>query len=187
MRLFQRLTALAWCALAAGAVHAAPVGYAGTLGSGTFVGTVAAESGPWGGAENWSFWQFTVPFLTEATITVTPTDAAFDPVIAAWYGAEGDTAAYANLFSGSANGVLVAAADGIGPYLPGGAGEPASISFQNLYGNGSFVLAIADYADGVGAGPLGYTITAAVPEPETCALMLAGIGLVAAMGRRRRG
>ena len=45
--------------------------------------------------------------------------------------------------------------------------------------------AIADYKDEMGFGQLGYTITAAVPEPETYAMLLAGLGLIGVAARRR--
>ncbi len=38
----------------------------------------------------------------------------------------------------------------------------------------------------MGTYPIGQTITAAVPEPETYALMLAGLGLTGAIARRRK-
>ena len=37
----------------------------------------------------------------------------------------------------------------------------------------------------MGFGQLGYTITAAVPEPETYAMLLAGLGLIGVAARRR--
>jgi len=153
------------------------------LHTGNFNGSVLAESGPFGGAENWSFWTFHVPFMDTATVTVTPTSSDLDVFMAIWYGQESDTTNYFNMTSGSISSVLVDAADGMGP-IDTGAGLPAQISFTNYYGNDAFVLAIADYTDGVGTGNLPYTIAASVPEVNTYAMLLAGLGLMA-MARRR--
>lgn len=174
-------------ALAAVAAQAAEPVYAGTLTSGSHTGSVAAESGPWATPENWSLWQFTAPFLATVTLEVMPDSAEFDAVIGVWYGLETDTANYFDMHSGSLHSVFVGSADSAGPWLPDGAGAPAALSFVNDYGDGPFVLAIADYADGVGSGLLPYTITASVPEPASVALWalgLAGVGGIAA--RRRR-
>lgn len=186
MSSLYRWAALAGGLLVAAATQAAPVSYQGTLTTGTFSGSVAADSGPWSDGANWSFWQFSAPFLADVTITVTPSSAAFDPVIAVFYGTEADTAAYWDLRTGT-DSVHVGFADGPDEFLPGGPGEAATLRFNNVYGGGTFVLAIADYADGLGQGSLGYTITAAVPEPGTYALMLGGIALLGLTARRRRG
>lgn len=179
-----------WAGLAAGLVlaasaQAAPVAYQGVLTSGSFAGSVAADSSPWGDAAQWSFWQFSAPFMAQVTITVTPTEASFDPVIAAFYGTEADTSGYLDLRTGLQS-VHVALADGADAWTPGGPGEAATLRFDNLYGDGVFVLAIANAAMGAGPGALGYSITAAVPEPGTYALMLGGIALLALAARRHR-
>jgi hypothetical protein len=85
----------------------------------------------------------------------------------------------------SVNSMFVAGADGTPSNPFAGAGEAASVTFTNIFGRGPFVLAIADYTDSVGSGQLGYTITATVPEPETYALLLAGLGLIGVAARRR--
>lgn len=177
---------LSGAALAVPATHAAVPVFAGEFGSGTYSGTVAAESGPWTDGTLWSFWKFKADFLADVQITVTPLDPTLDPFIAVWYGIETDTANYFGMTGSSINTTFVTAADGLTEFSLGGAGEPAAVRFSNVYGNDFFVLAVADYADGLGVGQLGYGITAAVPEPETYAQLLAGLGLLAGVMRLRR-
>ena len=178
-----------WVALslaaAASLATAAPPVYQGTLTSGSFEGSVAAESGPWSTPEQWSFWQFSADFLSEVSIRVTPADPSHDVYIAVWYGLETDTANYFDMASGSVNTVFVASADAAFPFGPDGAGEPAALSFVNNYGNGLFTLAVADYVDGQGSGLLPYTVAAVVPEPGTAALWLAGIAACGYAARRK--
>jgi hypothetical protein len=171
------------------AARAAPIVFDGSLGAGsTHLGSVQAESGPFGDGVNWSFWQFSAPFLENVSITITPLSAGFDPIVGVWFGLESDTANYFDMLSSSLNTSFVAGADGSGPFDLGGVGEPATVSFQNLFGSGPFVLAIADYADGQGSGRLDYSIamTAPIPEPQTYALMAFGLALVAGVVRKRR-
>ncbi|MEZ5628267.1 MAG: PEP-CTERM sorting domain-containing protein [Rhodocyclaceae bacterium] len=180
------LLAAALALAGAHAAHAAAPTYQGHLSSGSFAGTVAAESGPWTDGANWSLWTFSADLVAEVSITVTPTNADLDPYIAVWYGTESDTANYLDMSSDGWSSLFIAGADGLNPWSADGAGEPAALSFTNTYGSGPFVLAIADYADGLGSGQLAYTIAASVPEPETYAMFLAGLGLSAALRLRRR-
>ena len=187
MKMYPPLAAAALAGLLSAGAHAAAPTIAGQLSSGTHQGSVAAESYfHIGGAENWSFWTFDAAFLTDVSITVTPNDSSFDPVIAVWYGIEPDTANYFDLTSSSLLTVFVAGSDGSASNPFAGAGEAASLSFFNDYGNGPFVLAIADWQDGAGAGALGYTITASVPEPSTWAQLALGLGLLGAFAARKR-
>lgn len=180
------LAAALMAGLMSAGAHAAAPSITGHFGSGTVAGSVAAESYSYfGGAENWSFWTFSADYFTDVTITITPTDPALDVIFGIWYGVEGDTSNYYALDMSSMNTVFVAGADGTPTNPFAGAGEAASVTFTNIYGKGPFVLAIADYNDGIGSGQLGYTITATVPEPETYALLLAGLGLIGAAARRR--
>lgn len=52
-------------------------------------------------------------------------------------------------------------------------------------GNNTLQFSAAGKADGIG-GNFGNVAVAAVPEPETYAMMLAGLGLVGAVARRRK-
>lgn len=105
------------------------------------------------------------------------------------YGIETDTANYfGNLNDSSLNTIFVVGADGTSSNWLAGPGEAAQVSFTNIYGNGPFVLAIADWTDGAGAGieSFNYTITASVPEPETWAQLALGLGLLGGFARVRR-
>lgn len=187
MKMYSPLAAAALVGLLSSGAQAAAPTIANQLSSGTQQGSVAAESYfHVGGAENWSFWTFDAAFLTEVSITVTPGDAAFDPIIAVWYGIESDTANYFDLTSSSLNTLFVAGSDGSESNPFAGAGEAASLSFFNNYGNGPFLLAIADWQDGSGSGALAYTITASVPEPSTWAQLALGLGLLGAFASRKR-
>lgn len=169
--------------------QAAPISFAGTLGAGSIaLGSVLAESGPFSNGDNWSFWQFSAPFLEPVSITVTPLSAGFDPIVGVWFGIESDTGNYFDMLSSSVNTSFVAGADGSGPFDLGGVGEPATVSFDNVFGTGPFVLAIADYTDGLGSGSLDYriTVSAPIPEPQTYALMALGLALMAGIMRGRR-
>jgi hypothetical protein len=107
---------------------------------------------------------------------VTPLSADLDPIVGMWFGVESDTRNYFDMLSSSVNTSFVAVADGSGPLDRGGVGEPATLSFDNVFGTGPFVLAIADYTDGLGSGALNYRIdvTSPIPEPQSYALMALG-------------
>lgn len=156
---------------------AAAPSYVGTLSSGSYLGTMVAESA--GTPSDWSLWRFDAAFFADVSLTVTPDDASTDVVMAVFYGTEADTANYVDLSSGSTFSVLVASADA------GYAGAAETISFQNIYGLDSFVLAVADYVDGASSGGLGYQVAAQVPEPQTWALLLGGAAALAGLARRR--
>lgn len=177
------LRSLALALTFVGTAHAAAPNYL-PLPDGFGNGSVIAESGPFSSAQNWTFYTFNVPFLETATITVTPTSPDFDAFIAVWSGLEADTADYYDMTSGGVASVFVGSADGLDPFNTG-VGIPASLSFVNDYGNDPFVLAVADYTDGLGAGTLTFTLATAVPEAKTYALMLAGLGLIGLAVRRR--
>ncbi|MFN0184152.1 MAG: PEP-CTERM sorting domain-containing protein [Aquabacterium sp.] len=178
------LTPLAF-GLCAGTALGAPIVYTGALVPGLQHSAVQAESGPWGTPERWDFWTFSVDFQSTASLLVSPLSRDHDVYIAVWYGTEVDTDRYYDMASGSVNTVLVGHADALGFGQADGPGQPASLSFANVYGNGLFTLAVADYVDDTGQGLLPYAVSLAVPEPSTWMLGLVGIAAFAARLRRR--
>ena len=59
-------------------------------------------------------------------------------------------------------------------------------TFTNTLAAGDYVVKVTGNADGVAGGTYGIAMQlAAVPEPETYAMLLAGLGLVGFMSRRR--
>lgn len=176
--------------------HSEMPAYAGHLDFGGIgTGAVTADSGPFGTPELWSFWTLNVPFTSESvpfsapvTITVRRLVADLDPVIGVWLGQESDTANYFDMASDALTSTWYGMGDDELPANVGtGPGGDARVSFTATL-PGTYVVAVADYAfNGSSGGELPYQITAAIPEPETYALMLAGLGLVGwAASRRRR-
>ncbi len=165
---------------------AAPV-YAGTIGSGEYSGAVDADTGPFAQASGWQFWKFSAPAFTDIRIEITPLDAALDPIVAAWFGEESDVANYFDMTSDSLTTSFMGFADGASMFAPSGAGEPAVLSFNTGGLAGTFVVAVADHelTPGGSAG-MAYTMTAAVPEPETWLQMGLGGALLAGLGLRRK-
>lgn len=64
-----------------------------------------------------------------------------------------------------------------------------NFSFSQVVSAGDkidFIVGVGSNGWGWGNTPLSLTITQAVPEPETYALMMAGLGLIGAIARRRK-
>lgn len=70
--------------------------------------------------------------------------------------------------------------------LVGGVFGRADIPFVDMYGNAGVPRNHFVAYDGVTAAYGSLAVTAAVPEPQTYAMLLAGLGLVALAARRRR-
>ncbi|HSH71881.1 MAG TPA: FxDxF family PEP-CTERM protein [Methylophilaceae bacterium] len=88
-----------------------------------------------------------------------------------------------NLYSGSSTGVnsLVATGDVFSPI--------AKLSFGYLTSDalaGGYFLKVMGTQSGISSYNGNITLTAAVPEPESYAMMLAGLGLMGVIARRRR-
>jgi hypothetical protein len=181
-------------ALSQPAHSAAPV-YEGHLGAGGVAnGMVSPDSGPFGTPQLWDFWTLTVPFASDpvpfsapVTVTVRRLDANLDPVIGVWFGEEADVGNYFDMASDALTSTWFGMGDDELPAnLGSGPGGDARVSFSAAL-PGTYVIAVADHTlAATPGGQLAYQITASVPEPETYALMLAGVGLVGMAASRRR-
>ncbi len=83
----------------------------------------------------------------------------------------------ANLYSGSNGGAFMATLNGSGT-------DQVNGSFGLTTGNDYSIL-VSGTPIGTSGGMYAYAFTATVPEAETYAMMLAGLGLVGFMARRR--
>ena len=179
---------------AAAAVQAATIEYTGTLSNGTDIGQGWFEVN--NAFDNSGVTLFTDYFNTGV---ITPT-SNFDPFLAVW-NAQGDLIAFndnINNLNWNSSIDLGVVADGKyyftisnSPYAPVCMGNIASCNFsqgfdmyQPVAGNWD------DFRPGnhnVGyGGDWSVTVTGVVPEPETWAMLLAGLGMVGAVARRRR-
>jgi hypothetical protein len=84
---------------------------------------------------------------------------------------------------------LYAGAVGSGTLLGTGSGTAASFSISNVVtGAGDYYLEVSGKAGGLSGGLYSGSISSTVspvPEPETYAMLLAGLGLMGAIARRR--
>jgi hypothetical protein len=65
-------------------------------------------------------------------------------------------------------------------------GDGSIWSYSNLLSAGNYTLAVDTSAIGLYKGNLNLTMAAPVPEPETYAMLLAGLGAIGFMSRRRK-
>jgi hypothetical protein len=140
-----------------------------------------------------------VIFLETSTLSTTKTS-----FLSAWFGNSAPTSLQIGAYSGSGVG-LSGTADAVNIYNSGGTlqtnvsfglSESASPfhSFNNAAGLNNALISLTSVAGTQGAfaaassviqiGSPG-TIAAAVPEPETYAMLLAGLGLIGAIARQR--
>lgn len=173
-------------ALSANGASAAPIPYAGHLANGvTAIGSVAADTGPWGGAAGWQFWTFDANLFDQVSITVERLDGALDPVIGVWFGQEADASAYFDMSSDSLASTWMGLGDDeLAAFVPGAGGD-ARVEFTSLF-TGRFVVAVADHAlTPGGTAAMDYRITLAVPEPATYMQLAAGLLLMGTLAWTR--
>jgi hypothetical protein len=167
--------------------QAAPVAYSGTLVSGAGV-TGSAAGFSWfldqGGGV--SFWQFSANANDVVTLQVDRLNANFDPALSFY---RGTTSADTSLFNSSASWgglTFIAGLDDERPAFltPGPNGDP--FGTFTVAASGLYTVAIGgSLSTDAGNYPYRVTMTTAVPEPEAAALLALGLGLLAAMRRRR--
>ena len=189
MRLRHALLALACALLVPALAHAQPVVYSGTLVSG------APATGSAGGF-SWfldqgagvSFWQFSANANDTVTLRVDRLNGNFDPALSLY---RGTTNANVSAFSNGANWgglTFIASLDDEHPpfMTPGPDGDP--FGTFTITTSGVYTVAVGGSlsTDG-GTYPFRVTMTdvAAVPEPETAALLALGLGVLAARRRWR--
>jgi hypothetical protein len=181
---------LAAASLLPSLAFAAPVAYSGTLVSGVgATGTAAGFSWFLDQGSGVSFWQFSANANDVVTLRVDRLNANFDPALSFY---RGTTSADTSLFNSAASWggmTFIAGLDDEHPAFltPGPNGDPFG-TFTIAVG-GSYTIAVGG-SGSTDAGNYPYRLTmtdvAAVPEPETLALLALGFGALAARRRRLR-
>ena len=149
--------------------HAQPVSYSGTLVSGSpATGSAAGFSWFLDQGAGISFWQFSANAGDTVTLSVNRLNGNFDPGLSLYRGTTtADVAAF---------------------MTPGPNGDPFG-SFA-ITTSGLYTVAVGgSLSTDAGSYPFRITMTdvAAVPEPETTALLALGLGVLAMRRRRRAG
>ncbi|HZW73188.1 MAG TPA: PEP-CTERM sorting domain-containing protein [Caldimonas sp.] len=189
MRFRHALLGLVCAALLPVLAHAQAVSYSGTLVSGLpATGTAGGFSWFLNQGAGISFWQFSANAGDTVTLSVNRLNANFDPALSLY---RGTTNANTSLFvSGASWGGLTfigSLDDEHPPFMtPGPDGDPFG-SFA-IATSGLYTVAVGgSLSTDAGAYPFRITMTdvAAVPEPETSALLALGFGLLAMLRRRR--
>ena len=108
-----------------------------------------------------------------------------------WYNLSFWFSAREGVAAGS-NGIAFSFGNLAGQVLTNVAGAPAGNVWQqytglvNLNGPTTLTFSAAGLSDSLGGSLDNVSVTTAVPEPETYAMMLAGLGLMGAIARRRK-
>lgn len=182
-------TLLAPIALSAPIIYQNPILIPNTSGADAVVGTGLTTPSGWQDPTAWDFWLLAGNAGDRVEVSVERIDLALDPVFGVWNALEFDTDSFTDIFTDSANALLVANGDDELP-SPGPFGDPSAIvqfTIPALY-----VVAVADFGDSSNANPttpeLRYNITVRsvpIPEPVSASLLAvaaAGLGVL----RRRR-
>jgi hypothetical protein len=116
------------------------------------------------------------------TITTT---AAQQLTLSFWYAPRAGVAANSNEISVLWNGKELSVLKGNGNLTTAWT-EYTTTVFANDKGNNVLMFAALGKSDSYGGSLDNVSLTAAVPEPETYAMLLAGLGFIATIARRRR-
>jgi hypothetical protein len=191
MRFRNAVLALLGATLLPLLAHAQPVSYSGTLVSGSpATGSAAGFSWFLDQGAGISFWQFSANAGDTVTLSVNRLNGNFDPGLSLY---RGTTTADVSAFSSSGNwgGLTFVAGldDEHAAFMtPGPNGDPFG-SFA-ITTSGLYTVAVGgSLSTDAGSYPFRITMTdvAAVPEPETTALLALGLGVLAMRRRRRAG
>jgi hypothetical protein len=192
MKLRNTLAVLSLAALLPAFAHAAPIAYNGTLASGVSV-TGSADGFGWSFSDGTgvNFWQFHANASDTVTLRVDRLNANFDPGLSLYFGT---TSADASLFDSAGNWggltYLRSLDDEHPPFLtPGPSGDP--FGTFTITQTGNYTIAVGgSFSTDEGVYPYRLTMTdvavAAVPEPETYALMVLGFAAIGFARRRRK-
>jgi hypothetical protein len=163
----------------------------------TFIGTLGAGSTTWSGPDPtqsyyvgtpYQVFAFTVAANTSLTLTLTPT-LGLDGVLSVYSGAF-------NAASPTTNRVTLFDGFGSVPYMDQGFANETETAFLTTVGTPTFFAVVSGNKDDPGNSPVGNSSfgtfslsispnVTAVPEPGEWAMLLAGLGMITAIARRR--
>jgi hypothetical protein len=187
IRTFAAAAALAIAVLAP--AHAVPVVYEGTLTAGAAVtGSVSGNGWETETAAGVDFWRFSGTAGQSFSVAASRLSPGLDPALTLYFGT---TSADASLFLHDADWgglVFLRIADDETTVPAGPGGDPRLSNFALPF-TGLYTIAIGGFSSN-GDGPFSYSMVtsqvAAIPEPETFALMAMGLGVLGFVQRRRR-
>ena len=183
MGIKQWMAALAM-AVGMGTVHAAPVQYSGTLGSGAPVtGTVGGFSYFLDQGALVNYWRIAAVAGATISLSASRLNGNLDPMLGLWFGTtSADTSAFIDGIDWGGMTFIGGLDDEHAPALPGPNGDPFGSFIAPFTGIYTIIIGGGLSTD---TGPYAYSLTAtAIPEPATFGLLAAGV-LGAGLSRRR--